>query len=706
MTEIAVYGSWKSPISAADVARGAVSVAYPAIAGDEVWWQESRPAEGGRVTIMASAGPAHEPRELLPAPWYARTRVHEYGGRSYLPVPSAEPGRFDLVFANFADQRLYRLPAASGAGDRPVPLTPDGAGFRFADMVLSPDGREIWCVRETARPDDGRPETGFHVGGGMKVNRAIVAVPLDGSAAVGTAADSTAAEATAEATAADSAAAGAIRILVSGAGFFAFPTPSPDGTRLAWINWDHPRMPWDGTELRVGAAAGGVTVAESALVLGGPSESVLAPRWRNDESLYAISDASGWWNLYEVAAVGGATPRPLHPAQEEFAAPLWQLGGRPFELLSDGRLAVLHGLGELHLAVLDPATGSLDDVDLPGYRTVDAKLAVSGTTLAAVAGGPSTPSSVLRAWVGTPGSPGGQLEIIKKQPVAAPDPAYLPDARPVQLSSGRNGRVVHAIVYPPANPGVTAPAGELPPFIVHVHGGPTSNSVPSLSMERAFFTSRGIGIIDVNYGGSTGYGRAYRELLRGEWGVVDVADAMNGALALAAAGEADRARLGIRGGSAGGWTALAAVTSGLALAGASEPVFAAATSYYGVSDLRPFAADTHDFESRYLDGLIGPLPEADALYTERAPVGHVSPLTCPVLLLQGLDDPIVPPAQSEAIAADLAAYGIPHAYLAFEGESHGFRKAETVIACLEAEIAFYGEVFGFTPPGVAPIKLS
>jgi dipeptidyl aminopeptidase/acylaminoacyl peptidase len=702
MTEIAAYGSWKSPISAADVARGAMSVAFPAIAGDEVWWQESRPAEGGRVTIMASAGPADEPRELLPAPWYARTRVHEYGGRSYLPVPSAEPGRFDLVFANFADQRLYRLSGASGAGPTPVPLTPAAAGFRFADMVLSPDGREIWCVRETARPDDGRPETGFHVGGGMKVNRAIVAVPLDGSAAVGAAADSTAAEATD----ADSTAAGAIRILVSGADFFAFPTPSPDGTKLAWVNWDHPRMPWDGTELRVGAAAGGVAVAESALVMGGPSESVLAPRWRNDESLYAISDASGWWNLYEVAAVGGATPRPLHPAQEEFAAPLWWLGGRPFDLLSDGRLAVLHGLGELQLAVLDPGTGSLDGADLPGYRTVDAQLAVSGTTLAAVAGGPRSPWSVLRVEVGAPAGPGGRLEIIKKQPVAAPDPGYLPDARPVQLSSGRNARVVHAIVYAPANPDVTAPAGELPPFIVNVHGGPTSNFAPFLSMERAFFTSRGIGIIDVNYGGSSGYGRAYRELLRGEWGVVDVADAMNAALALAAAGQADRARLGIRGGSAGGWTALAAVTSGLALAGVAEAVFAAATSYYGVSDLRPFAADTHDFESRYLDGLIGPLPEAEARYAERAPVGHVSPLTCPVLLLQGLDDPIVPPAQSEAIAADLAAYGIPHAYLAFEGESHGFRKAETVIACLEAEIAFYGEVFGFTPPGVAPIKLS
>ena len=672
MTEIAPYGTWTSPISAADVARGAVAVSFPAVAGDEVWWQESRPAEGGRVTIMAAAAGDAPPRELLPAPWYARNRVHEYGGQSFLPVPEG-PG-FDLVFANFADQRLYRSGAAGGA---PAPLTPDGAGFRFADLTLSPDGREIWCVREISLPDDGEPEPGFHTGGGMKVSRAIVAVPLDGSAASDPA---------------------AIRVLVTGAQFFAFPTASPDGTKLAWINWDHPRMPWDGTELRTGAVTGGaVTVADSVLVMGGPEESVLAPRWRDDQTLYAVSDASGWWNLYEVPAAGGA-PRPLHPAEEEFAGPLWQLGGRPFELLGDGRLAVLHGLGELHLGVLDPASGELADVDLPGYRTAQAQLAVSGEAVVLVAAGPRTPWSVLRV------SPGGAVETIRQPAVDAPDPAYLPDARPVQLSAGQNGPVVHALVYPPANPEVAGPAGELPPFIVHVHGGPTANSVPVLSLEKAFFTSRGIGVIDVNYGGSTGYGRAYRERLRGEWGVVDVADAMHAALALAESGEADRTMLAIRGGSAGGWTALAAVTSGLR--DASEGVFSAATSYFGVSDLRPFVTDTHDFESRYLDGLIGPLPAADALYEERAPVGHVTPLTCPVLLLQGLDDPIVPPSQSEAIARDLAAHGIPYAYIAFEGESHGFRKAETNIASLEAELAFYGQVFGFTPPGVAPIKLS
>ncbi len=668
MTKTATYGTWQSPITAADVARGKVLLSFPAFAGDEVWWQESL-AESGRVTVMTSGGEGSGARELLPAPWYARTRVHEYGGMAYLPVAAASAfGGFDLVFANFADQRLYVLSALGGA---PRPLTPLAGGFRFADMVLSPDRREIWCVRETVT-DEG-------------VSRAIVAVPLDGSA---------------------HAAPSAIRVLVTGADFFAFPTPSPDGTRLAWINWDHPRMPWDGTELRVAAVRsgvdGGVRVADAALVMGGPDESVLAPLWRDDDSLYVASDSSGWWNLYLVSAEAGARPRPLCPRKEEFAGPLWQLGLRPFVKLADGQLAVLHGRGQQQLAVLDPESGTLTDAHL-GFDAVEGELAASGGAVAAIAGGPRAPWSVVRTWFG------GATEVVRRQAVATPDLAYLPDARQVQLSTGPNGAVVHAVVYPPSNPDFEAPDGEHPPFVVHVHGGPTGQSLPVLNLEKAYFTSRGIGVIDVNYGGSSGYGRQYRERLRGQWGVVDVADAMNAVLALTEAGEADRRRLAIRGGSAGGWTALAAVTSALVSSDGSParaPVFAAAVSYYGVSDLRPFAQTTHDFESRYLDGLIGPLPETGALYEARSPIGHVSAQTCPVLLLQGLDDPVVPAAQSEAIAADLAEHEIPHAYIVFEGESHGFRKAETNIIALESELAFYGQIMGFTTPGVAPVRLS
>jgi dipeptidyl aminopeptidase/acylaminoacyl peptidase len=430
---------------------------------------------------------------------------------------------------------------------------------------------------------------------------------------------------------------------------------------------------------------------------------VLAPVWRDDRSLYAISDRSGWWNLYLADLL--AFPRALCPREEEFAEPLWQLGSYPYAVLDDGRIVVVHGQGQPRLGVLDPDTGQLVDFDLP-YQVFGSGLSASGLSVVTIAGSPAVPLSVIKADIPATGQRQQAAEVheLRRTLESVPDARYLPVPREARLT-GPSGSVVHALVYPPANPAVRAPDDELPPYIVWVHGGPTSQVGPRLDLEKAFFTSRGIGIIDVNYGGSSGYGRAYRERLRGQWGIVDVADAMTAALALAEAGEADFKRLGIRGGSAGGWTALAAVTSGVGVIG-RKGVFAAATSYFGVSDLRGFAAQTHDFESRYLDGLIGPLPKCESVYAERAPVGHVNDATCPVLLLQGLDDPIVPPAQSESIAADLAAHGIRYAYLAFAGESHGFRKAETIIASLEAEVSFYGQILGFTPPGVPRVALT
>jgi dipeptidyl aminopeptidase/acylaminoacyl peptidase len=533
----------------------------------------------------------------------------------------------------------------------------------------------VWCIRER----HGAGRDGASSAGADRVGRAIVAVPLDGSAADDR---------------------DAVRVLVSGSDFYAFPAPSPDGTRLAWICWDHPRMPWDGTELRVASIDDGpVTVKDQQqLIMGGDAESVLAPVWRDDRSLYVISDRSGWWNLYLADLL--AFPRALCPREEEFAEPLWQLGLYPYAVLQDGRIAVVHGQGQRRLGVLDPGTGELTDVDLP-YQVFGSGLSASGRSVVTVAGGPAVPQTVIKADLPASGQGPAAVHELRRSLDTVPDAAYLPVPRVARLT-GPSGSVVHALVYPPANPVARAPGGELAPYIVWVHGGPTSQVGPRLDLEKAFFTSRGIGIIDVNYGGSSGYGRAYRERLRGQWGVVDVADVMTAALALAEAGEADGKRLGIRGGSAGGWTALAAVTSGLA---GTRGVFAAAASYFGVSDLRGFAAQTHDFESRYLDGLIGPLPESESLYAERAPVGHVNGATCPVLLLQGLDDPIVPPAQAESIAADLAAHGIPYAYLAFAGESHGFRRAETIIASLEAEVSFYGQIMGFTPPGIPPVPL-
>jgi len=653
------YGSWPSPITAADVAKGAIRLGFPTLVGGanpddlpDVWWLEGRPAEGGRQVIVSSAR-----GDLLPAPWNARTRVHEYGGLSFLPVAGG------VVFVEWSDQRLYYLASASGSASEPRPLTPipaHPAALRYADPVLSPDGREVWCVCEQ-HTDPESPTVG--------ITRAIVGVPLDGSAADD---DSR------------------VRVIVSGSHFLAFPTPSPDGEQLAWIAWDHPNMPWDTTELRVGELTDGVVQSWRTL-LGGTHESVLEPVWADSERVYVQSDRSGWWNLYLVDVTGTAEPQALAPRDEEFAGPLWQLGYRHCSALDDGLLVALHGGAAQRLGVLDPATGEINDLDLP-FTHWQPTISSRGRYLAGVAGSAVTPSAVVRVDLQT-----CDYVTLRRAADDVPGDDYLP--RPYTAAfEGPGGRDVYAHVSAPRNPHAQAPAGELPPFIVFVHGGPTSSSPPLLALEHAYFTSRGIGVIDVDYGGSTGYGREYRERLRGQWGVVDVEDCVAAAQALAKAGDADGERLAIRGGSAGGWTTLAALTG--------TDAFGAGTSYFGVAELLRFAKDTHDFESRYLDGLVGPLPEARDLYVERAPLSHVDDVSCPVLLLQGLDDHIVPPSQAEMFRDALVAKGIRHAYIAFEGEQHGFRKAENVITSLEAELSFYGQVFGFTPPGVAVLELS
>jgi dipeptidyl aminopeptidase/acylaminoacyl peptidase len=674
------HGAWPSPISAADVARGGVALSFPRLvptaagleAGTfETWWTEARPAEGGRSVVVRRA-PGGEVSDLLPAPWNARSRVHEYGGQSWVAAQIPGEDGLALVFTHFADQRLYRL--AVGA-DEPRALTPEpevAAGLRYTDFIVVAERGELWCVRERR----GTEVTAGAAGGG-EVRHELVAVPLDGRAA------------------ADAA---AVRVLAGGTDFVAAPRLSPDGGHLAWIGWDHPRMPWDGTELRVADVAPDGTLGPARTLLGGPEESVLQPEWTDAGTLLALSDRSGWWNLYRLRVTAdGAPPEPeaLCPRGEEFGGPLWQLGYRWYAPLDDGRIAVVHGAGAVRLGLLDPADGTLTDLALP-YTWWAGELHASGSTLVGVAASPTEPVSVVRIEIGSRGNGGADADVLQRSFPTLPDPAYLPVPRSESLP-GPGGRVVHAHVYPPRNPDVIPPPGELAPYVVFVHGGPTSYSPGRLSLQVAYFTSRGIGVVDVNYGGSTGYGRAYRERLRRQWGVVDVEDCVAAAQALVERGEADGARLAIRGGSAGGWTTLAALTG--------TDAFAAGTSYYGVAELLRFAEDTHDFESRYLDGLIGELPADREVYVQRAPLSHVAELSCPVLLLQGLDDEVVPPSQSELFRDALASKGIPHAYLAFEGESHGFRRAETVARCLEAELSFYGQVLGFDPPGVPRLPL-
>ena len=631
------YGAWPSPLSAAQVAAGSVVPSWPQLVGDEVWWSQMRPAEGGRVVVMRRRADGTV-QDVLPAPWNARTRVHEYGGSAWTVADG------ELVFANFGDQRLWRL----ADGGEPVALTPEpseAAGDRYAEPQVV--GRDLWCVRER------------HSGG--VVTRALVAVPLDGS--------------------------GQVRELVSGSDFLACPRLSPDGRHLAWVAWDHPRMPWDGTELRVASVDGDGRVGEPRTLIGGPTESVLQPQWLDATTLVAVTDRSGWWNLVRVGLDGQTSP--LREAADEAAGPLWVLGLTWYSALDDGRLVVKHGE---HLAVLSP-DGSLRDLDLPQTDWAP-MLATDGRRVVTVAGSATTPPSVVV--VDPDAGPGGGVEVVHVSATVPVDASWLPVPTHETFPSV-DGRVVHALVYPPTSPGASAPDGELPPYVVFVHGGPTSQADAVLDLEKAFFTSRGIGVVDVDYGGSTGYGRPYRESLRGQWGVVDVEDCVAAARGLVDAGRADGDRLVIRGGSAGGWTVLAALTG--------TDAFAAGASYYGVAELVRFAQDTHDFESRYLDGLIGPLPESLALYEERAPLSHVDGLSCPVLLLQGDEDMVVPPSQAELFRDALVRKHIPHAYLLFEGEQHGFRKAETVIAALEAELSFYGQALGFTPPGVPRLEL-
>lgn len=633
MTRAALpFGSWPSPISAADLSASGHPVEGGRFVGDEIWWAEMRPTENGRTTICRTSGDSVE--VLLPEPFNARTRVHEYGGGAW---DVTGDGR--IVFAEFSDQRVY----ITAPGEAPVAVTPAPevtSSVRYGELSIV--GTDALAVRET------------HDGG--KVTRDIVVIGLDGSG---------------------------VRSLVSGSDFLAYPRLSPDGSTLAWIAWDHPRMPWDGTELRIADLGSG----EWTTVIGGHEESVLQPEWIDDDTLYVISDRTGWWNIYKATTGGDIAP--LHAAEADFGAPLWQLGARWYTILDDGKLLTARTFGTDTLAVLDPSTGAAEDIDLGGLTSVTLG-GRRGTSVLVKAGGAQSPAGLRVLDLDT-----GEIALVRSGLESVPDADYLPLGEPVTFEGAE--REVHAIVYAPRNPHYQGLDGELPPYVAFVHGGPTAHVAPALNPVFAYFTSRGIGVVDVNYGGSSGYGREYRNRLRGQWGIVDVEDTVAAVKGLADAGLADPARLAIEGGSAGGWTVLAALTS--------SDVFACGASYYGVAELELFVAETHDFESRYIDGLIGPLPEAIDLYRTRAPVNNVDGLSCPVLLLQGLSDPIVPPSQAERFRDALVAKGIPHAYLAYEGESHGFRKLETQVDARESELSFYGQVLGFTPPGIPKLEL-
>ena len=593
------------------------------VAGSSVYWSEARPLEDGRDAIVVRrAGEA--PADATSSEWSARTRVHEYGGGA-LTVHDAT-----IFFCHDDDQRIYRLDPDS----EPRPITPEQAtpfGFRYADLRVA--GAWLVCVRER----DGDTE---HV-------NELVALPADGSAEP--------------------------HVIAAGHDFYMAPRVSPDGTQLAWLTWDHPRMPWEGSELWV-ANFGDARLSGERLVAGGPAEAIVQPEWSPDGVLHFSSDRTGWWNLYR------GDYEPVTALEAELGGPLWVFGESWYAFLPDGRIVcAVFSAGRDQLAVIE-RPGELRYLPLELTKLTD--IATDGERAIFVGASPTRPPSVFAADLQT-----GALEVLSEEGEALVDPAYVSVPRPLEYPT-TGGRTAHALLYPPHNPDYRAPEGERPPLIVRVHGGPTAHVTARLSPEIQFFTSRGFAVVDVNYGGSTGYGREYRDRLHLEWGVVDTDDAVNAARALAAEGEVDGARMMITGGSAGGWTVLCALAF-------YPDVFAAGADYYGVSDLSGFVDDTHKFESRYNDWLVGPWPDAAEKWHERSPINHVEKLRAPVIVLQGLEDKIVPPAQSELIVEALARNRIRHAYLAFEGEQHGFRKAENLRRAAEAELSFYAQVLGF-----------
>ncbi|MFS2281671.1 prolyl oligopeptidase family serine peptidase [Microbacterium sp. OR21] len=613
----APYGSWPSPFTAQMIAQASPRIDGARFVADEVWWGESVPAEGGRVTVRSSTG-----TEILPAPWSARSRVHEYGGGAWTADADGT-----LYFVDGADQRVHRL----SRGGAPEPLTAPGPAYGGLRLQR---GR-LLAVREDLRPEPHR--------------RAIVEIPLDASAAEDES---------------------AVRTLVSTTGFVAHPALSPDGTRLAWVQWSTVRMPWEQALLHVAPVDG--DEIESM-----PTRAALQPEWVDDDELLYLDDPNGRWNLQRLRL--GHPADALAPADADTGGGLWVLGNRWYQRLDDGRVVAVRtdGADEIVLISRDGEAVELLTLPISAAASIDdsqgSRVLISGAGRTVGAG----------LWCvdlddGTITTVTGGAET---------DARWVPRARAVTFD-GPHGPV-HAFDYPPTNPDATAPEGELPPYIVMVHGGPTAHVSGAASTAYAYWTSRGIGVLDVNYGGSTGYGRAYRERLDGQWGVVDVDDVIAAARGMAEAGLADPERIAIRGGSAGGWTVLCALVRG--------GTFAAGISRYGVADLRMLAAETHDFEAHYLEGLVGPLPEAESVYVERSPLSHADRIDVPVLLQQGSDDRVVPPSQSEAIRDALQARGVPHEYLLFEGEGHGFRAAETIIASLEAELRFLGRIFGFQP---------
>ncbi|HLE28426.1 MAG TPA: S9 family peptidase [Anaerolineales bacterium] len=638
MPTIAPYGSWKSPITSDLIVAETVGLGGTAFDGDDLYWTELRPKEGGRIAIVRRT-PDGKTRDVTPMPFNARTRVHEYGGRAYAAAEGT------VYFSNFADQRLYR----QDPGAEPRPITPE-ADLRYADYIVDRRRNLLFCVRED------------HTAPGEAVNTLAI-IKCDGDEHGG-------------------------EVIVSGNNFYSSPRLSPDGNKLAWLTWNHPNMPWDGTELWVGEVNPDGSLGRTERVAGGLAESIFQPEWSPDGLLYFVSDRTGWWNLYRWRE---GRVEPLCPLEAEFGQPQWVFSMSTYAFESAGRIICAYAQrGGAHLARLDAATLELEDIETP-YTDIGGVRAAPGRVLF-TAGSPTETWSIVLLDLAA-----RTTDVLRRSSQVKVDPGYLSSPQEIQFPT-EGSLAAYAFYYLPRNQDFVAPAGEKPPLIVMSHGGPTGATSSVFSPGIQYWTSRGFAVLDVNYGGSTGYGRAYRQRLNGNWGVVDVDDCVNGARYLVERGAVDGERLAITGGSAGGYTTLCAITF--------RNVFKAGASHFGIGDLEAFAKDTHKFESRYLDNLVGPYPARRDLYVERSPIHYTHKLACALILFQGLEDKIVPPNQAQMMYEAVRAKELPVAYLAFEGEQHGFRKAENIKRTLDAELYFYSRVFKFQlADPVEPVKI-
>ncbi|HKO98164.1 MAG TPA: prolyl oligopeptidase family serine peptidase [Pyrinomonadaceae bacterium] len=623
------YGSWKSPITSDLIVKGSIGLTQPTIDGTDVYWVEMRPTEGGRNVIVRldSSGVISD---VTPPAFNARTRVHEYGGGDY----AANKG--SVYFSNFSDQRVYVQQHAS----EPRAITP-AAGMRYSDYIVDQSRRRLICVRED------------HTVAGSEAVNTLVSLNLTDNPDGG-------------------------RILVSGGNFYSTPRQSPDHSRLSWITWNHPNMPWDGSDLWTANIADDGSLENMERRAGGVDESIFQPEWSPEGVLYFVSDRNGFWNLYRLGDSG--TVEPVCEMRAEFGMPQWGFGMSSYAFESRERIVCSFvEKGICRLGSIDTSTKQLTRIETQ-YTDIRYVRATAGRAVMRAAS--PTEAAAIVAF----DFEDHRFEVLRRSNALEIDGGYFSTPQPIEFPT-ENGATAHAFFYSPVNRDYRAPEGELPPLLVQSHGGPTAAASTAASLSIQYWTSRGIAVLDVNYGGSAGFGRKYRERLRGKWGIVDVDDCANGARYLVERGLVDSERLMITGGSAGGYTTLCALTF--------RDTFNAGASHYGVSDAEALAQETHKFESRYLDGLMGPYPEKREIYFERSPINFTDRLSCPVIFFQGLDDKVVPPNQAEVMVNALKAKGIPVAYIPFEGEQHGFRQAKNIKRALDGELYFYSQVFGF-----------